>query len=67
MKVKTNVCESHDKILSWEYIDHGIGGLPEIPSGCAHMWAAMYYGILLAAIGAVSGVFAYYPHPGGQA
>jgi len=26
----------------------------------------IYY-ILLAAIGAVSGVFAYYPHPGGQA
>jgi len=29
--------------------------------------AVCYYYILLAAIGAVSGVFAYYPHPGGQA
>jgi len=27
----------------------------------------LLYGILLAAIGAVSDVFAYYPHPGGQA
>jgi len=29
--------------------------------------AVVIYYILLAAIGAVSGVFAYYPHPGGQA
>jgi len=27
--------------------------------------SVIYY-IMLAAIGAVSGVFAYYPHPGGQ-
>jgi len=32
----------------------------------APRWSIIYY-ILLAAIGAVSGVFAYYPHPGGQA
>jgi len=29
--------------------------------------AVVIYYILLAAIGDVSGVFAYYPHPGGQA
>jgi len=30
------------------------------------LWQSIIYYILLAAISGVSGVFAYYPHPGGQ-
>jgi len=36
-------------------------------SVCSNPEAVVIYFILLAAIGAVSGMFAYYPHPGGQA
>jgi len=47
-----------DRLLLYPYVTLSVRSNPE---------AVVIYYILLAAIGAVSGVFAYYPHPGGQA
>jgi len=47
-----------DRLLLYPYVTLSVRSNPE---------AVVIYYILLAAIGAVSGVFASYPHPGGQA
>jgi len=47
-----------DRLLLYPYVTWSVRSNPE---------AVVIYYILLAVIGTVSSVFAYYPHPGGQA
>jgi len=54
------LARSIDRLLLYPYVTL-LAVCVQTPRG-----SVIYY-ILLAVIGAVSGVFAYYPHPGGQA